>query len=191
MPTIDIAVSMRAISAFKQDRERADALFERPGAGSVDTEKLIADCEAALYFSFLLTYAQGLHQLAEASETYGYELDLATVARIWRAGCIIRSALLDDIATAFRGDLPHGELILAPAFTETLGRTLPALRAVVGAAVAQGHAVPVLSAALQWADTMRQGFGTANIIQAQRDYFGHHGFERLGQAGQHHGPWWD
>ena len=139
----------------------------------------------------VLGYAQGFRILAAASAEYDWQLDFARIAEIWRAGCIIRSALLDDIATAFRGELPHGELILAPAFTETLGRTLPSLRAVVGGAVAQGHAVPVLSAALQWADTMRQGFGTANIIQAQRDYFGHHGFERLGQAGQHHGPWWD
>ena len=72
-----------------------------------------------------------------------------------------------------------------------LAGSIPALREVVAGAVQGGHAVPALSAALAWYDSMRQGHGTANIIQAQRDFFGYHGFERLGQEGKHHGPWWD
>jgi 6-phosphogluconate dehydrogenase len=116
---------------------------------------------------------------------------MGRISEVWRAGCIIRSALLDDISEAFADQPPHGQLILSSKFTEVLSRTIPALRTVVGAAATGGHAIPALSSALNWFDTIRQGYGTANIIQAQRDFFGYHGFERLGEDGQHHGPWWD
>lgn len=185
---IEAAVGARAWSSEKETRQTAQ---EKLGGARGAIEADGATLADAMMAARILGYAQGFRILAAASAEYDWQLDFARIAEIWRAGCIIRSALLDDIASAFRGELLHGELILSPSFTETLGRTLPALRAVVGAAVAQGHAVPALSSALQWADTMRQGFGSANIIQAQRDYFGHHGFERLGQAGKHHGPWWD
>src|SRR5690606_20150730 len=132
----------------------------------------------------------GFRILAAASEEYNWSLDYARIAEIWRAGCIIRSALLDDISDAFRSDLPSGQLILAPSMVARLERTIPALRRVLGAAIAGGHAVPAMTSAIGWYDTMRQGRGTADIIQAQRDFFGHHGFERLGEDGQHHGPWW-
>ncbi len=151
--------------------------------------------EAQLSEAFLaariLSYAQGFRILAAASEEYAWDLNFARIAEIWRAGCIIRSALLDDISEAFRGDLPGGQLILAPAMAARLQVTVASLRAVVAAAVSQGHAVPAMAAALSWYDTMRQGRGTANIIQAQRDFFGRHGFERLDRPGKHHGPWWD
>jgi 6-phosphogluconate dehydrogenase len=112
------------------------------------------------------------------------------VAETWRAGCIIRSALLGDIAGAFRGEMPEGQLVLAPAFARDLRESLPALRATVAAAVLNGHAVPALSAALAFADSIAQGRGTTDLIQGQRDYFGRHGFVRLdtGEAHQH-GPW--
>ncbi|MDA3857045.1 MAG: NADP-dependent phosphogluconate dehydrogenase, partial [Roseovarius sp.] len=185
---IEAAVGARGWSAVKDTRKTAETILG--GAlGAIDaTPEVLAE---AFMAARILCYAQGFRILAAASEDYGWTLDFAEIARIWRAGCIIRSALLDDIAGAFAGDLPHGQLILAPGFARTLARTLPALRQVVCSAVHGGHAVPALSAGLAWYDSMRQGHGSANIIQAQRDFFGHHGFERLGQSGKYHGPWWD
>jgi 6-phosphogluconate dehydrogenase len=185
---IEAAVGARGWSSEKDTRVLAESILggER---GLIDLD------EAALKEAFLaariLGYAQGFRILAAASEEYEWDLNFARIAQVWRAGCIIRSALLDDISEAFAGDLPAGQLILAPGFAKMLRASVPALRKVVGAAVAGGHAVPGLSAALVWYDSMRQGYGTANIIQAQRDFFGHHGFERLGEDGKHHGPWWD
>ena len=184
---IEAAVGARSWSSEKETRQTAQ---QKLGGARSALDLDGATLADAMMAARILGYAQGFRLLAAASEEYDWDLDFARVAEIWRAGCIIRSALLDDISEAFAGELPLGQLILAPMFTERLGRTVPALRRVVAAAVVGGHAVPVLTAALQWFDTMRQGFGGANIIQAQRDFFGRHGFERLGQEGKHHGPWW-
>ena len=185
---IEAAVGARGWSSEKPTRQRAEAILGGAVGAFDDTPEVLAE---AFLAARLLTYAQGFRILAAASDAYGWGLDLATIARIWRAGCIIRSVLLDDIADAFDRDLPQGELILAPEIAQTLARCLPALRQVVCSAVHGGHPVPVLSAGLAWYDSMRLGHGSANIIQAQRDMFGRHGFERLGRAGLHHGPWWD
>lgn len=185
---IEAAVGARAWSSEKDTRIKAqDLLGGERGALSLDEDTLAE----AFIATRVLCYAQGFRVLEAASQEYEWQLDHARIAEVWRAGCIIRSALLDDISEAFREDLPHGQLFLSPRFAEILKRTVPALRKVVAEAVAGGHAIPALSAALQWYDSMRQGYGTANIIQAQRDFFGYHGFERLGQSGKHHGPWWD
>ena len=185
---IEAAVGARGWSSEKPVRQAAEACLG--GAlGAVDLpEETLAE---AFLAARLLAHAQGFRVLAAASTEYGWALDPATIARIWRAGCIIRSALLDEIAAAFDADPPRGQLILAPGPAKILARTIPALRQVVGAAIAAGHPVPALAAGLGWHDTMRQGHGTANLIQAQRDMFGRHGFARLGQAGVHHGPWWN
>lgn len=185
---IEAAVGARSWSSEKETRARAQDLLGGARSALDISSATLAD---AFLAARVLCYAQGFRILGAASEEFGWRLDFARIAEIWRAGCIIRSALLDDISEAFRGQLPHGQLILAPAFTKVLTGCIPALRQVVTAAVDGGHAVPALSAAIQWYDTMRQGYGTANIIQAQRDFFGHHGFERLGREGRHHGPWWD
>jgi len=185
---IEAAVGARGWSSEKAARQRAEAILGGAVGVFDDAPEVLAE---AFLAARLLAYAQGFRILAAASEEYAWALDLATIARIWRAGCIIRSALLDDIAAAFDQDLPHCELILAPEIAQTLARCIPALRQVVCSAVHGGHPVPALSAGLAWYDSMRLGHGSANIIQAQRDMFGRHGFERLGRAGLHHGPWWD
>lgn len=189
---IEAAVAARAWSSEKPLRQAAEATLGG-WLGAVDLpEETFGDTLAEAFLAArLLAHAQGFRVLAEASTAYGWALDPATIARIWRAGCIIRSALLDDIAAAFDAHPPQGQLILAPGPARLLARTMPALRQVVGAAIAAGHPVPALSAGLAWHDTMRQGHGSANLIQAQRDMFGRHGFARLGQSGVHHGPWWD
>ena len=184
---IEAAVGARSWSAEKDARIAAQKILRGTRAALQLDEAVLAD---AFLAARTLCYAQGFRILAAASEEFDWGLDYARIAEIWRAGCIIRSALLDDISEAFRGDLPMGRLILAPAFAQSLARCVPALRQVTAAAIAGGHAVPAMAAALSWFDTMRQGHGTANIIQAQRDFFGRHGFERLGEEGRHHGPWW-
>ncbi|MEL6118764.1 MAG: NADP-dependent phosphogluconate dehydrogenase [Pseudomonadota bacterium] len=185
---IEAAVGARSWSSEKDTRVAVEARFGGDlGALGLDADTL-AD---AMMAARILGYAQGFRILSAASDLYDWSLDYARVAEVWRAGCIIRSALLDDISDAFRGELPHGELILSKVFSDKLSNCLPALRKTVSDAIAAGHSVPVLAASLQFFDSMRQGTGTATLIQAQRDFFGHHGFERLGEDGKHHGPWWD
>ena len=126
-----------------------------------------------------------------ASDEFDWSIDYARRAEVWRAGCIIRSALLDDIATAFRGDLPKDELIFAPTFVAMLHDAIPALRRVVSGAVMAGHPIPALASALAFLDTMRVARGTTDVIQAQRDFFGRHGFVHVDGRTDQHGPWWD
>ncbi|MFX0544085.1 NADP-dependent phosphogluconate dehydrogenase [Roseovarius sp. S1116L3] len=185
---IDAAVAARSWSSEKDTRVAAEAILGGERAALDLGEDVLAD---AFMAARILCYAQGFRILEAASREYDWALDFSRIAEIWRAGCIIRSALLDDIAEAFRTDMPGGQLILAPAMAARLSRAVPALRRVMAAAVSAGHAAPALGAAIGWFDTMRQGRGTADIIQAQRDFFGHHGFERLDRPGVHHGPWWD
>ena len=188
VPTIDISVSMRAISALKELRVAAQDRYTKPAAGEGYTG-LASDCEAALYFAFLLTYAQGLHQLSEASREYGYGLDLATVARIWRAGCIIRSAALEPIAETYdrQPDLPN--LMLADAFRTPLQQALPAARRVAAHAVSTGLPMPALCSALGYFDAYTSGRLPMNLIQAQRDYFGSHSYQRVDRDGTFHTDW--
>jgi len=185
---IEAAVGARAWSSEKPARQAGEARL----GGALGAVELPEDTLAeALLAARLLAHAQGFRVLAAASTAHGWQLDLAVIARIWRAGCIIRSALLDEIAEAFDEGPPQGKLILAPGPVRMLARGVPALREVVGAAVRGGHPVPALSAGLAWYDTMRRAQGSANLIQAQRDMFGRHGFARVGRPGVHHGPWWD
>ena len=135
-----------------------------------------------------VSLAPGFRLLAAASDEFAWSLDLPRIAEIWRAGCIIRSALLDDLAEALRV-APGGQVILAPSIRDALARTAPALRATVEAGVTTGLPVPALSAALQWHDSLAQARGTTNLIQAQRDFFGHHGFRRTDRDGVQHGDW--
>jgi 6-phosphogluconate dehydrogenase len=114
---------------------------------------------------------------------------MATIARIWRAGCIIRSQFLDTIASAFVASSRLSNLLIAPEFVATMKETVPSLRRTVADAVNSSVPVPALSSALGYFDSYRQGRGTANLIQAQRDFFGAHGFERIDEDGAHHGPW--
>ncbi|MDF0602225.1 NADP-dependent phosphogluconate dehydrogenase [Psychromarinibacter sp. C21-152] len=187
---IEAAVAARSWSAEKALRETGEGLLSPQDAPETGPRVLDGDLERGLLAARIIGYAQGFWLLSAASEEFDWSLDLARVAEIWRAGCIIRSSLLDDIAQAFRGELPGGALILAPAFVRMLRDSVSALRRVVAAAAVSGQPVPALSAALAYYDTMRQARGTAALIQGQRDFFGSHGFVRVdtGEADQH-GPW--
>jgi len=185
---IEAAVGARGWSSEKETRVMAEPLL--PDGIQDAAIPTLDDLEQALLAGRILAHAQGFRVLWAASEDYGWDLDYARISEIWRAGCIIRSALLDDFAQAFRSDLPACHLILAPAMRAQLGQSIPSLRRVVAAAVSLGVAVPALSASLAWYDSMRRGRGTANLIQAQRNFFGAHGFERTDvDGGKHHGDW--
>ncbi|GLK62938.1 NADP-dependent phosphogluconate dehydrogenase [Paracoccus kondratievae] len=185
IPVIDAAVMARNVSARVTERKAGEARF---GAGPQPLDLALTELEAALIAGKILCYAQGFAMIEAAGRAFGWQLDLPGIARVWRAGCIIRSAMLNDMAAALAED-PSRNLVLAPFFAQRLEATIPALRRVVATALLNGHGVPALAAGLGWFDLMRTGRGTANMIQAQRDFFGAHGFDRLDGQDSHHGPW--
>ncbi len=189
IPSIDIAVSMRELSALKADRLKAEKLYGRSQPATLSKDNLVKMAEEALYFSFIITYAQGLHQLSEASEEYGYELDLGTIAKIWRAGCIIRAGLLADITKAFQQNAGLSNLLLDPAFAEEIKQTLASVRQLVSYGATNGVPLPGLSNSLTYFDAYTSGRLPLNLIQAQRDYFGSHTYERTDKEGIFHTEW--
>ena len=189
IPTIDIAVSMREISALKQERVLAQKKYDKGSTDLAEKQKLITNAEKAMYFAFIITYTQGMHQLKAASNEYGYELSLAGIAKIWRAGCIIRAALLEDIAKAFEEDRELTNLLLSPAFEEKIKDTLGAARELVTYAANNGIPMPGLFNSLSYFDSYTSARLPLNLIQAQRDYFGSHTYERNDREGIFHTDW--
>ncbi|SHI96918.1 NADP-dependent phosphogluconate dehydrogenase [Pseudozobellia thermophila] len=189
VPSIDIAVSMREISALKAERTAAEQLYDKPEVEVLDKAGLEKMAEEALYFSFIITYAQGLHQLADASKEYDYNLNIATIAKIWRAGCIIRAGLLADISEAFEEnpDLPN--LLVSPHFVEKVKGSVASARSLVAHAAKNGIPLPGLTNSLTYFDAYTASRLPLNLIQAQRDYFGSHTYERLDQEGIFHTEW--
>lgn len=188
---MEAAVAARSMSSRLDERVTASGVFGRLTSSSiVEAESVsIGELEAALLAGKIAAYAQGFAVLEAASQEHGWNLPLQSVAKIWRAGCIIRSAFLDEIASAFDGAERDRNLMLAPVFADMLRDSHQSLRRVVGNAVLAGIPVPALSAALAYLDDFRRYRGTANLIQAQRDFFGAHGFRRTDEGGDFHGPW--
>jgi 6-phosphogluconate dehydrogenase len=187
IPVIEAAVLARNLSSRREERAQMQDLF---GAGPEPITDLPVDVlERALICGKILCYDQGFGMMQAASEAYDWNLSAPAIARVWRAGCIIRSAMLDDMASAFAED-PMRRLMAAPLFADRIRASHAALRQVVAVAALHGIAVPAHAAALAYFDAMRTARGTANMIQGQRDFFGLHGFARLddGREGQH-GPW--
>ena len=189
VPAVEAAVAARNLSAGRAERAKAEAVFGRDGRAVAPAELPSETLEQALIAGKIMCYAQGFAMLSTASAEFGWNLHLPDVARVWRAGCIIRSRMLNDMAVALSEDSGRN-LLLAPAFAALVRGTAPALRHLVGAAVGAGIAVPALGSGIAYFDTLRTARGTANMIQAQRDFFGLHGFARTdtGATGQH-GPW--
>jgi len=189
VPSIDIAVSMREISALKKERGKAADIYKAPIIEKSNKDTLEKMAEEALYFGFIITYAQGFHQLTEASKVYGYDLNLNTIAKIWRAGCIIRAGLLEDIATAYsvRGNLSH--LLLEESFVDKIKPTIQAVRNLVSITTKNGIPLPGISNSLTYFDTFKSKELPLNLIQAQRDYFGSHAYERTDREGIFRTEW--
>ncbi len=185
IPVIEAAVMARNVSARRDERAKGEALY---GPAPQRADVSLDDLENALIAGKILCYAQGFAMLTAAAKDFGWALDMPAIARVWRAGCIIRSAMLNDMATALAED-PARNLMLAPFFADHLRRSVPALRRVVAAGALNGLGLPALSSGLAWFDLMRTARGTSNMIQGQRDFFGLHGFQRLDGLDHPHGPW--
>ena len=191
IPTIDAAVWSRSISSFKAQRVAAAKVLAGPtdGTADLDRQQLRPALEAALWAAKVSSYAQGLALLRAASQQYEYNLDLAEIARIWTGGCIIRARLLGEIQSAFKADADLANLLLAREFAPRLNERTQGLRTAVRAARTLGVPCPAMSAALDYFDSYRQERLPANLIQAQRDYFGAHTYQRLDKPGTFHTEW--
>ena len=189
LPTIDAAVAARELSGLKDERVKAEGLYkvELP---HLTTDFLPADLmRDALFCAVILTYAQGFDQLGVASTEYGYNIKLDLVARIWRAGCIIRSTFLQQIMDAYGRDAALPNLLLDSHVAGQVAQLQGALRNVVCAVQAAGIPAPALSASLAYLDGYRSSRLPANLIQGQRDYFGSHTYERVDKPGVFHTDW--
>jgi 6-phosphogluconate dehydrogenase len=173
------AVYARIVSSDPDARRRAARIYD--GALGSLGEVTPDDIESALYASKIISYAQGFRLMRAASDEYGWDLDSGTIASIWRAGCIIRAVFLEDITTAFRRDPSLPDLIEDGFFSSALKKAEASWRSVVAGAASAGIPAPAYSSALSYFDGMRSERLPANLIQAQRDFFGAHTFERVDQ----------
>ena len=173
------AVNARILSSMKDQRVAASSILSGPAAALDPDAFTLDDLRDALYGAKVVSYAQGFLLLADASDQFGWGLDLSTVASLWRAGCIIRAALLEDIMSAFSADPVPASLLVDPTFAERLGEVTAGWRRVLTAAIGAGIPAPAYGSALAFLDGYRRASGPANLIQAQRDYFGAHTYERV------------
>lgn len=188
-PTIAGALDARYMSALKEERVKAAQIF---GANTLqkveDRKQLIADVKHALYASKIISYTQGMNIIREASKVNGWNLNLGDIARIWKGGCIIRAVFLDRITAAYRkSELPS--LLVDPDFANELKDRVSAWRRVVCNAVMSGLPAPTFAASLAYFDAYRSDRLSANLIQAQRDFFGAHTFKRTDKEGVFHAEW--
>ncbi|MCL2493839.1 MAG: NADP-dependent phosphogluconate dehydrogenase, partial [Clostridiales bacterium] len=174
------AVFARCLSSMKEERVRAAGVFPRAKADfEGDRAAFVEDIRKALFASKIISYAQGYALMRAAAKTYGWNLNYGGIATMWRGGCIIRWTFLGRIREAFETDPALANLILDPYFRSTLTALVPAWRNVAAAAIRCGIPIPAMSAALTWFDGYTTQRLPANLLQAQRDYFGAHTYERL------------
>ena len=190
IPTVNAAVEARILSSLKGERVAASGVLRGPSPdGRGDRARLIDAARDALYASKITSYAQGMALLRIASAEYGYAIDPAAVAKIWRAGCIIRATLLGDIRNAFARDPHLVNLLLDSTFAEAIAARQEAWRYVVQTAVALGIPVPAMGSSLAYYDAYRSARLPANLTQAQRDFFGAHTYRRVDRDGTFHTDW--
>jgi len=174
------SVFARLISSMKEERVKASVLFTSPVKSVLaDKKKFIDDIRMALYASKIVSYAQGFNLLRNAAGEYNWDLKYGEIAMIWRGGCIIRSAFLNKIYEAFTRDPKLPNLIMYSYFSSILGENSDSWRRVIAGAASNGVPVPAMSAALSWFDSYRSAWLPANLLQAQRDYFGAHTYRRI------------
>lgn len=191
IPTIDAAVTMRGLSALKKEREAMDKKYPHytPEDDSIEAEEVIEQVEEALYFAFIMTYAQGLALLADASVEHNYDLNLAEIAKIWRGGCIIRADLLELIRKAYADDPDLTNLLGSEVFRKAVTETQNSARKVIKLGIDRAIPTMALSTALNYFDAYRNQRLPLNLVQAQRDHFGSHTYERVDKEGVFHTNW--
>ena len=184
-PNVDAAVIMRNLSGYPDERKKASEVLHGPEHRfKGDRAGMIGHLRNACYAGMVMTYAQGFALLKAASRSYEYGLDLETVARIWRGGCIIRAAVLEPIRTAFSRQSDLSNLLMDEHFSREINARQKSLRTVVATAAELGVPSPGFSASLAYLDAYRSAWLPANLIQAQRDYFGAHTYERKDMPGK-------
>ncbi|MBL7742449.1 MAG: NADP-dependent phosphogluconate dehydrogenase [Chitinophagaceae bacterium] len=190
IPSIDAAVTMRYLSALKDERVSNAALYSSGNSNSpVTKEQLAGLCKNALYFGFLLAYGQGLHLLHIASAQYYYGINISEVVRVWKGGCIIRSVMLNDLRKAYSQDSNLTSIISSPVFQPVLSNLRKDVADVLKISIDHHLAVASLAASLHYFDAFTTNRLPANLIQAQRDYFGAHTYERIDRPGTFHTEW--
>lgn len=179
------AVYARCLSSLKEERTRASKILKGPQNVKFqgDKKKFVDQLGSALYASKIVSYAQGFMLMRQAAQDFGWNLNYAGIALMWRGGCIIRSVFLGQIKDAFNNNPKLENLLFDPFFQSAAAKAQDAWRAVIGAAASLGIPVPALSTALNFYDGLRHERLPANLIQAQRDYFGAHTYERLDDPG--------
>ncbi|RTY88814.1 NADP-dependent phosphogluconate dehydrogenase [Flavobacterium sp. RSP15] len=192
LSTVDAAVAMREMSKNKPERIEASLkLIWNAEQTNTDLPAAIETLKGALYFSILITYAQGLALLTKASEEYNYELNLETIAKIWRGGCIIRSTVLEDFRKAYAKNGKLKNILLDDSIAKTLNENQSNIRSTVQFAVQKGIPIAGLMNSLAYFDAYRSEKLPTNLIQALRDYFGAHTYERTDTNGIFHTEWND
>jgi 6-phosphogluconate dehydrogenase len=192
VPTIYAALNARVLSSMRSQRIAAEPLLNAPGPVSLDLGSpadAMAPLMDACVLACMASYAQGMALLQEASSLHGYNLDMAAIGQIWKGGCIIRARLLQRIQNAYIANPSLANLLVDPWFAEQVNRRLPGLRRVVAAAAQSGIPVPCLSSSLDYIDSYRSPRLPQNLVQAMRDCFGAHPYERLDQPGSFHTEW--
>ncbi len=190
IPTIDAGLTSRILSALKLEREKAAMVLSGPiPRFEGNLADFISAVENALFASKITAYAQGTAMMMTASQEYGYNLNLREIAKIWRAGCIIRAGILENIMGAYERNPQLVNLMLDPYFQNALEGSQTDWRHVIQAAVGWGIPVPAMSASLAYFDAFRSERLPANLIQAQRDYFGAHTYQRIDRDGTFHTQW--
>ena len=191
IPSIDAAVSARILSAMRNERAAASEIFPLEISQNISSQKneFISLLEDALYAAFVITYAQGLSMLKTSSDNYKYNTDIKTVAAIWRGGCIIRAAMLEDIMETYETEPEIKNILHGKKFSSVLSASQSSLRQVVQMGAQQAIPLPSLNASLNYFDSYRSKWLPANLIQAQRDFFGAHTYERLDKEGTFHTEW--
>lgn len=190
IPSIDAAVAARTMSVYKEERRKAEALYH-PAMQQIaaSKEELITNLENALAFCFVIAYAQGLNMLAKASEEMKMDIPLPSVIQVWKAGCIIRSALLGNFTEAYGKDPALVNLLLDEQIATLLKAREESLREVVVLATGAKIPLPAMASALHYFDAYCSGRLPTNLIQAQRDFFGAHTYQRIDRPGVFHTEW--
>jgi 6-phosphogluconate dehydrogenase len=189
IPTIDAAVAMRDLSVYKEQRTEAAALYQPTIKPTKMTEEVLSDLENALSFGFLMAYAQGLSMLAKASDELDMNIPLPSVITVWKAGCIIRSALLGNFTDAFQREPKLANLLLDKEIALLAKNRQQTVRNIISMAVQSGVPVAALSSAVAYFDSYVSERLPTNLIQAQRDFFGAHTYKRIDQEGVFHTEW--
>lgn len=190
LPTIDSAVEMRDMSSFKDERKKASKILSGPKPNfNGNKDEFIKRIHNAMYFGMIVAYAEGMALLRLASDKYDYNLNLQDVAKIWRGGCIIRSTFLEDIRYAFKENSKLVNLLVDKEISKRLINMQGDLRSVITKGIEWGIPVTALSSSLAYYDSYRSEWMPANLIQAQRDNFGSHTYERIDEDGTFHTQW--